>query len=313
MTGQKFENVMVIEGENRGRFPFCNTLFIDDTAKVVIDPGAGMKRLAELNERHNVEIVLNTHFHFDHISCNHIFKSAQIWINDIEASCFRNRREILNRLGMIDMYGNDWAEGWIERISNPETEQSPFSPQNRHEWWLSTSRLDGCYGWGDNMEFGHTCVKVIGMPGHSAGFCCLLFPDLGMVYTGDIDLTSFGPWYFGADGDIDLFIESACRLKNLDVDTFITGHEAGILKRREFFSRLEQFLEIIGQRDAKILAALDKPQSIDELVGKGLIYGKKFHIDEWVQAWETIAVQKHINRLLSMSVIRSDNDLFAAV
>jgi hypothetical protein len=34
------------------------------------------------------------------------------------------------------------------------------------------------------------------------------FPGEGIVYTGDIDLTSFGPWRFGADGDMDQFIKS---------------------------------------------------------------------------------------------------------
>ena len=29
----------------------------------------------------------------------------------------------------------------------------------------------------------------------------------------------------------------------------------------------------------------------------GLIYGKKFHIDDWVRAWEIIAVQKPMQRI----------------
>lgn len=310
-NGRQFGKVRVIEGENRGRFPFCNSLFIDDATRAIVDPGAGLERLSELKEKHAIDIVINTHFHFDHISCNYIFSPARILINDIEAPCFRNRREILNRLGVTGAYGSEWAEGWLGRISDPEAAQSPYSPQNRHEWWLSTARLDGTYSWGDSIDFGRTRAKVIGAPGHSAGFCCLHFPDEGAVYTGDIDLTSFGPWYFGDDGDIDLFIESALRLRDLDAGDFITGHEAGVLKRPDFLLRLEQFLEIVDKREARIIAALDKPMSIDDLADRGPFYGKKFHVDEWVRAWETIAVRKHVNRLVKKGVIRADEGLFS--
>ena len=124
------------------------------------------------------------------------------------------------------------------RYTTSGTPDSPYSPQNRHEWWLSTARLHGTYKWGDIIDFGHTKMRIIAAPGHSAGFCCLHFPELGVVYTGDIDLTAFGPWYFGADGDIGCFIDSALSLPKLDADTFITGHEEGILSRPAFIAKL---------------------------------------------------------------------------
>jgi glyoxylase-like metal-dependent hydrolase (beta-lactamase superfamily II) len=306
----EFGKIKVIQGRNNGRFPFCNSLLINDGMKVVIDPGAGLERMTQVRDLVNVDLVINTHFHFDHIAYNYLFNQSSIHINDIESECYRDRKKILKRLGMTDYYGDNWAEGWLERISRPDSVQSLYSPQNRHEWWLSTFRADGTYRWGDIMDFGTTRMEIIGAPGHSAGFCCLHFPNEGVVYTGDIDLTSFGPWYFGADGDIDQFIESSEIIANLDAETYITGHEAGIVNRDEFHRGLRKYIEIIKKREDRILAALAKPVSLKDICSLGLIYGKKFLVDEWVRAWDALTVKKHLDRLLTNGMITYSNSKY---
>jgi hypothetical protein len=39
----------------------------------------------------------------------------------------------------------------------------------------------------------------------------------------------------------------------------------------------------------------------------GLIYGKKFLVDEWVRAWDMGAVKKHIDRLTARGMIIFSN------
>lgn len=303
----EFGKIKVIQGQNHGRFPFCNSLLIDDGIKVVIDPGAGLEPMRILREEMDIDLVINTHFHFDHITYNYLFDRSRILINEKEGECFRDRREILKRLGMTDYYGDAWTQGWLGRISRPDSVQSPYTPQNRHEWWLSTARLDGTYQWGEVMDFGATRMEVIGTPGHSAGFCCLYFPGEGVVYTGDIDLTSFGPWCFGADGDFDQFVKSAEIIANLDAGAYITGHEAGIVNRDDFRTALKQYLDIIDKREARIMAALAEPLSFAHLCDLGLIYGKKFLADEWVRAWDALTVRKHLDRLSLKGIITFDS------
>lgn len=231
----------------------------------------------------------------DHIAYNYIFADSEIYLNEIEGDCYRERKEIACRLGMTEVYGEDWAKGWLERISGTGSEQSPYSPQNRHEWWPSTARLDGTYRWGEKFDFGSTGMEVIGAPGHSAGFSCFYFPGQGLVYTGDIDLTGFGPFYGGADSDIDHFIDSALKIADLDADVYVTGHEAGILSRAEFCRLLESYLEVIDSRERKILATLSQPVTLGEIAGMGLIYGEKYLVDDWLRAWEELMVKKHLN------------------
>jgi len=299
----QFGRIRVIPGEDKCRFPHCTSLFIDDEVHVLIDPGSGLKTLTKLKQNSNIDLVINTHYHFDHIAYNYLFDQAKIIINEKEAPCFRERKNLGTLLGIEEVYGRDSVDGWITRIADPESEQSPFSPQNRHEWWLSTARVDGEYRWGDVMDFGKTRMEVIGAPGHSQGFSCMNFPDQGVMYVADIDLTSFGPWYAGSDGDIDFFISSCRKLETIDCEYFITGHEKGILNRKDFLTGLDKFLEIIDSRDRKILSLLAKPLSLQEIVDHGLIYNGKYHVDAWIYMWEFIMIKKHVRRLINRGQI----------
>jgi len=51
------------------------------------------------------------------------------------------------------------------------------------------------------------------------------------------------------------------------------------------------------------MAALSEPVSLDDLCAMGLIYGKKFLVDEWVRAWDALTVKKHIDRLSGKGII----------
>ncbi|MFZ5591892.1 MAG: MBL fold metallo-hydrolase [Bacillota bacterium] len=292
-----FGNIVFVAGDKGGRFPFCNSLFINDDVRVIVDPGAGRERLTEIARTEHIDMVLNTHYHFDHIAYNYLFKNAKIFINEIEADCYRDRKEIARRLGLLEVYGADWVEGWINRIRQPNTPQSPYSPQNRHEWWLSTARIDGAYQWGELLDFGKTKMQVIGAPGHTEGFSCFYFPNEGVVYVADIDLTLFGPWYFGSDGDIEQFIQSANMIASLDAKFFITGHEAGIVPAPEFRERVQDYLEKIEERHQKMIAVSREHSDLNELVAQGVFYGPKFLCDEFIRAWEEIAVKKHLQKL----------------
>ena len=308
MKQTQFGTINVIHGENGSRFPYSNTLFINDEETVVIDTGAGKRLLSELKQNKRIDLVINTHYHFDHIAYNYLFNDSKILINEKEAKCYRDRRHIGVCLGIEEVHGGDEVKSWLDRISQPDTQQSPYSPQNNHKWWLSSARLDGSYSWGHVFDFGKTKMHVIGTPGHSEGFCCMYFPNDGIVYVADIDLTSFGPWYGGTDSDINLFIDSCREIEKLDADVFITGHEAGILNKKDFQTGLAVFLERINERDVRILSALTEPSTLKDLAEHGLIYGRKFHADAWVYMWNYLMTKKHVERLVERGqVIQSDN------
>jgi len=303
-TTTSFGPLTIIPGERGSTFPFCTSIFIDGETKVLIDPGSGAGPLKKLKEKYHIDIVINTHYHFDHIAYNYLFDKAKIFINERESDCFRDRRTIGSLLGMTEVYDNAWIDSWLERISNSDTKQTPYSPQNNHKWWLSSARINGTYAWGEILDFGRVTMKMVGAPGHSLGFSCPYFPDYGIVYTADVDLTDFGPWYGGSDGDIDAFIASAHEIAGLDAEIFVTGHEKGIVTKNQFTRALTIFLEKIGRRDREILARLTEPRTLNELSDMGLIYGKKFLVDDWIYMWNKIMIKKHLQRLVNHGAVQ---------
>ncbi len=296
----EFGPITLLEGQHNSHFPWCRTLFINDREKVIVDPGADAALLQKINESNSISRVFNTHYHFDHIRGNALFPQAQVWMNEIEADCFRDRLNIPRRVGIQEVYGDKGVQEWLNYIQQKNPPQTPYSPSRNPLWFSASTRLDGTYKDGEVFTFGQVEMEIINSPGHSEGHSCLLFPRQRVVYTTDIDLTAWGPYYGGSDSDIDLFITSARALCFLDVDFYITGHEAGVVAKPEFLRRIEEYLAIIDQRDAKILRALQEPLAIDDLTRLGFIYGGPQYVadDPWVFAWEKMSLVQHLGRLL---------------
>ncbi|MHA1786390.1 MAG: MBL fold metallo-hydrolase, partial [Candidatus Helarchaeota archaeon] len=257
--------------------------------------------LLELSKKNKIKYVFNTHYHYDHIHYNYLFYRSKILMNEIEAECFLDRTNVLKRVGIYEVLGQDAIDDWLQYTKQINAKKTPYSPSRNHAWFLSTCRLNGTYRYNETWRSGNTEFQFIHTPGHSEGFCCVYFPNNDLIYTGDIDLTEFGPWYGGTDSDIDLFIASAKKIARLEIKHYATGHEVGTLSHDDFIEKLESYLKIIDNRDDKILAILEKsgPKTSDELTKLGLIYGgPKFMIDPWIWAWEKITLLKHLKRLI---------------
>ncbi len=302
---KEFGPIKLLEGQRQSRFPSCRSLFIDDNEKVIIDPGAEEETLKHVNETCTISRVFDTHYHFDHIRGNALFPRAQIWLNEVEADCFQDRRNIPRRVGIQEIFGDKGVQEWLDYIQQENPPQTPYSPSRNPLWFSASGRLDGTYKDGKVFTFGQVEMEIINSPGHSEGHCCLLFPRQRVAYTTDIDLTAWGPYYGDSDSDIDLFLTSARALCFLDVDFFITGHEAGVMSKPEFLRRIEEYLAIIDQRDSKILLALQEPLAIDDLTQLGIIYGGPQFVagDPWVFAWEKMSLMQHLGRLLKRGSI----------
>jgi len=315
LTEKRRGHVRVVRGEENGRFPYCNTILITDEVNAIIDPGAGEKILQKLSGNYRVDLVINTHYHFDHIRFNYLFRDAEIHLNKYDAPCFKSLDTLARRLGILDVYGIKGVEKWKKTISSESREAMSYTPKNRHEWILSTSRLDGEYEDGKIFDFGATKVEVMHEPGHTTGFCCFYFPNEKMVYAADIDLTSFGPWYGGSDGDIQLFLDSMEKATKLNAGIYVTGHEIGIVKKPEFLTRLEKFKSKIFERDTNVLEFLRRRKNgaaLTDIASEGLIYSRELLVDEWIYMWERIMVKKHLERLEGLGLVYLEGNKYRA-
>ena len=90
------------------------------------------------------------------------------------------------------------------------------------------------------------------------------------------------------------------------------GHERGVLNRKDFLDGLDRFIAVIDERDRKILSVLQKPLSLTEIAERGLIYGRKYHVDAWIYMWEFIMIRKHVQRMVGQGRILDLGDQLIA-
>ncbi|MBE4908453.1 MBL fold metallo-hydrolase [Bacillus luteolus] len=275
--------IVIVEGPNQSKVPFSRSLYIDCSDKVLIDSGGEASSLQTINEEFGIDLIINTHYHPDHTQHNHLFKDALKWINPIEYKTTRTIEGVANENGIYQEWGSKGVEMWRKSL-----------PQ---EWVENIGQITGTYDYETEYCFGDVKVHFLHTPGHTKGLSCPYFPDQGVVFVGDYDMTSFGPWYNGSDGDIDDFISSGKRLLTLDADTFITGHQKGIFTKQEFKVAMSEFLAIIDKRDERIEHYVRQGLNFEELASVGIFYPKKLLSEPLLQTWERSGIRKHLIRL----------------
>jgi len=281
---QQIGQIKLIEGPNKSKVPYSRSLYIDSTSeKVLIDTGADITLLKDLKEQSGVDLVINTHYHPDHTCHNVLFSGTEKWINRIEYQMPLTIDGVSKANGIFQEWGPEGVKKWQKEI--PE------------HWIKSLSEINGFYDYEKEYSFGDVHVYFLHTPGHTKGFSCPYFPDLGIVFTGDYDMTSFGPWYNGTDGCIEEFISSANRLLSLDAKYYITGHQKGIFNKEEFHKAMTRYLAIIDQRDEMIAKYVQKGVSFDELTRIGIFYPKHALKHSLLITWERSGIRKHLDRL----------------
>ncbi len=285
METQRYGNLVFIEGPKGGRYPFCNTVLIDDERRALIDPGAGYEKLLAIKEERPIDMVINSHYHEDHISMNYLFPEADLYVPRDEAPCFTSIETFLAFYGLVDPeYRNYWTRLLRERFNYREREPAG-------------ELLDGM-----TIDFGNTVMEVIHTPGHTIGHSSFYFPREGILFLGDLDLTPFGPWYGDRVSDIDQTISSLHRLLEIDAAVYITCHEAGVIEG-DITSLARRYLDIIEQREAALIEFLEKPRSMEEIVDRWIIYRKPREPKAFFEFGERGMMTKHLERLAARDVV----------
>ena len=256
--------IFLIPGRNRGSYPFCNSIYIEDETRAVIDPASDRKELQRLS---NVQLAILSHFHQDHVREIRALPGAEAAVHELEAEAMADWRKYVPLVFFPDEPQADVDEWLQTQIELVKPEQWKFKVAQR----LKDN---------DEIRLGKTVIKVVHTPGHTPGHCCFWLPEQEILCTADIDLSDFGPWYGNACSNLADFVNSPDKLEPYDPKIVITGHEAGMVDGKEFHSKLARFKKIIFDREAKILDALSSPKTLDEVVDLGVIYGdylKKAH------------------------------------
>ncbi|MHB8895415.1 MAG: MBL fold metallo-hydrolase [Candidatus Geothermincolia bacterium] len=284
--------IIFIAGEHGARFPDGNCLFVDDEIPTVIDPATRKAELERINDEKCVRLVIDTHYHVDHIRFNSLFPDADL------AAHPRDLKAIESIEGMSEMVGLE-DKPWLPLWENVMQEQ----------WGYRGRVVTRPVRDKEEIILGKNTVRFLHVPGHTPGNMCLHFLEKNAVYLADIDLTAFGPWYGNKYSDIDAFLDSIERVKTIGAETWYTAHGDGII-HGDITERLDAFAGVIAERDGRIVDYLAQPRAFDEMVDAALIYGKRWDPPEMFDFFEGMMLGKHLARLERAGDVIRDGDRY---
>jgi glyoxylase-like metal-dependent hydrolase (beta-lactamase superfamily II) len=151
---------------------------------------------------------------------------------------------------------------------------------------------------GDVFDLGGARVKVIHTPGHTRGHCCFHCEPDDVLYLGDIDLSSFGPYYGDAASNLEDFERSIAIVRDIEARWYATFHHIGVLDgRAAFLDRLDRFAAVIADRERRLLDFLAEPRTLDEVVHHRFVYRPQDAVP-YADPVERRSMGMHIERLV---------------
>jgi glyoxylase-like metal-dependent hydrolase (beta-lactamase superfamily II) len=293
LESEEYGAVTVLYGERRGKYPHGNSLLVRGNAETaVIDPSLGL--IPRREQLPKVDRVINSHCHEDHIAGNFLFPDIPWHLHEADAPGIRSLDALLAIYGM------------------PESTNVPFRKVLVDDFHFTPREDPVAYRDGDVFDLGGVVARVIHTPGLTRGHCALRVESGGddLLYLGDIDLTSFGPYYGDAWSSLEEFEATLEKVKRLEARWYATFHQIGVVERDEFIERLERFSAVIQRREERLLEFIAEPRSMDEIVAHRIVYrpgDPVFYAD----AVERRSSEQHLERLCAHGrVIRLEGERF---
>ncbi|MFC5604698.1 MBL fold metallo-hydrolase [Sporosarcina koreensis] len=288
-----YEKIGPIEifGDNSSKVPFCTTLLLTNNREsILLDCGAGFDSLAHIKKTYDVDKIYLTHHHIDHMWGVSHFPEAKVHINPLDFEKVSDLMAISHADGMLAVLEEETFQLWLKQQENRRFGDIAVGKR--------TLRPDGNYPMDELIEIAGVDVRFIHAPGHSEGYTIPYIEKYGVAYIGDIDLTSFGPFYNELEADIDDFIASAKKVLDLDVAHIVTGHHKGIVSKQEYKEKIVDYLNIIEMRHEQIAHHIRNGISPAALPEQGIFYRKEQLVGSPLRRKsEIIGIYKHLERL----------------
>ena len=284
----EFENIFFIEGERKGGYPYSNSLLIGD---ILIDTGISSGHIRKLKKKFNINNIILSHWHEDHISGNRLFKEAKFL-------CHNKDKHIIEDISKFFPYYG------IEATTLPDFLELIEG------FRIKNTKIDRIIKNGEILETNSLRIKVIHTPGHTAGHCCFYEENSRIGFLADIDLTNFGPFYGGVDSSVIDFEESIDKLKKLDIDIAISGHKGVFSGQKLIKEEFDKYKSKIYEYDERILYHLSEkiPINPEDLLKKNIIYKRYGQWEIFEINAEKIMIEKHFEKFLKNNQIEKKNN-----
>ncbi|MGY1848492.1 MBL fold metallo-hydrolase [Blastococcus sp. SYSU DS1021] len=283
----------VLGSAEGGRYPGANSLLLSGAdSTLLVDPSLEVSRRGR--SLGAVDLIALSHGHEDHVAGLSVFPDTPALAHPAEAPAVRNPDVLLENFGM-------------------DVEQSAaFQAELRDTFALAGHEDVRPVVEGQVIDLGGRTVTVLHLPGHTPGHCGFLVEPDGFLFLGDIDLTSFGPYYGDIGSDLETFESSLARLRDIEARWYGTAHHKGVVEGRDaFLAQLDAFAAVIERREEALLAMLAEPRTLEEIIDRRLVY--RPHVElPFVTAVERRTAVLHLERLERVGRVRSEDGRFEA-
>jgi len=276
----QFWKIKFLPGPNRGRYPYCHSLVVEDEVTSVIDPASDERALNEIHKDRGIDMVIVSHYHEDHWMYMKNFRGAQLWMHEADSPLMHDLDLFMEWYGMTDPK---------EITFMKEVLRKEFSYEERVP--------DRMFNDGAILEIGSTRIEVVHTPGHTPGHCCFYFPEETILFLADIDLTKIGPWYGDKYSDIDTFIRSVEKVRKTPAKVHIAAHEDGVIEG-DPGDMWDKYLRVIDVREEKLREFIKEPRSIEEIVEARIVFGKAREPKIFYDFGERATMLKHLERMM---------------
>lgn len=265
--------------ENGGKYPYGNPLVVQ-----------GAERTAMLDAcLHaapvDVDLLLISHYHEDHtVDAGRC--AGEVWAHERDVEAVRSEAAFANAMAVPD------AQMGVMR------EEFRWSP------------VPDAQAFADGHVFdlgGGVRITALHLPGHTPGHTGFFIEPDGVVFLGDVDLSSFGPLYSDAQSRISDFRATLDRCAQIEASVYAAAHHKGpYWDRDEYLAALEVYAKVVETREQKVLGLVRAGRrTAEEMVGQGVVYrpGKRPAFADQV---EVSTCGKHLDDLVERGVLVKD-------
>ncbi len=267
--------ISLIIGKKKGQFPWSNSFLIQGSETVLIDTGCSIEILQELKELYSIDYVINSHCHPDHSAGNWLFSGHPLHVPLESAGSHGHIEPLSHRLTEPGKLAEIWKGFVVEVMDFQNSPPTHF------------------YRDGDEFDFGDIQLRAIHTPGHTADHYCFFEPKERVLFSFDLDLTPFGPWYGHRESDLTQLRHSIHIMRDLNPKVVVSSHREIITEG--IHEEINRFEEILMKRENQLISLLKNGLTFSDILATKPFYGSHPYQPELLTYWEGQMIQKHLD------------------
>lgn len=273
--------ITYIEPSTMSNFTACAGLMIGGKSKLLIDANMGPEETIQLLDETSPDIALISHYHLDHATWGALVaehSDAELFLPAGEERYFTDFDFFMDctagGYGLID----EWREFSIGVTGYRE---------------ISTF---GIHQPGSRFSADSISVECVGAQGHSPSHTAFYIPQEKLLFTGDMGVDKFGPWYGWRDCSLPDLVASILHLRTMNVHVMLTSH--GGVVTEDIQASWDRGIARIWEREERIREAMDRGVDPAVIIEDGVFFRHKKKIREPIRAfaymWDTIMFDHHV-------------------